>query len=139
MRAEWKDMPDWVDAVGRSPRLLLGLERGEQIGQPTLRRIETLLDWIPGYANVILEDPHANLTPEVAQPLQRRGIPPEDSRPLDDFTTDELLAELRLRFAELSLELHTPQRPTMTERQNGNDTTLEAMSPTQRREGGRNG
>jgi hypothetical protein len=135
MRAEWKDMGAWVDAVGRSSRLLLGLERGEQVGAPTLRTIEELLGWRPGYANVILEDPNADLSPEVGRPLRRLYAPPDDARPLDEFTTDELLAELRLRFAEMAVELHTPERPTMTERQDGNDRVLEAMSPKRRREG----
>lgn len=36
---------DWAGAVGRSSRVLLGLERGEKVGKDTLMRIEELLGW----------------------------------------------------------------------------------------------
>lgn len=36
---------DWADAVGRSSRVVLGLERGEKVGKDTLMRVEELLGW----------------------------------------------------------------------------------------------
>lgn len=45
---------DWVAQVGRSSRILLGLERGEQTGSGTLERIEDALGWPRGSTHRLL-------------------------------------------------------------------------------------
>jgi hypothetical protein len=137
LRAGWDDMADWVDAVGRSSRVLLGLERGETTGAGTLRRIEELLHWRPGYADVILTDESADLAPGLARAVEKGVAPPSGPRSLDEYTTEQLLDEVSLRYASLALELHNlSDRPVMVRRQDGPDEVWEPMSPAQRREAG---
>lgn len=133
IRAGWEDMTDWVDAVGRSSRVLLGLERGETTGAVTLRRIEELLHWRPGYADVLLADPNADLAPEVTREVERGVTPPSGPRELDEYTTEELLDEISLRYSSLALELHNLGHPAIVKRQNGQDESWEPMSPADRR------
>ena len=133
IRAGWEDMSDWVDAVGRTSRVLLGLERGETTGAVTLRRIEELLHWRPGYADVILTDPNADLAPDAARALEDVVAPPSTPRGLDYYTTEQLLDEVNLRYASLALELHNLGRRTMVKRQDGPDEVWEPLSPADRR------
>jgi hypothetical protein len=44
-RHGYSDTKEWADAVGRSSRQLLGFERGEPVGDQTIGRIESVLDW----------------------------------------------------------------------------------------------
>jgi hypothetical protein len=133
IRGGWTEIGDWADAVGRSTRILLGLERGETTGSATLRRIEDLLKWRPGYAGEILADEHADLAPNVTRALERGTGPPRPARDLDEFTTEELLDEVNLRYSSLALELHNLGHPTMTMRQEGPDEVWEPLSPAERR------
>jgi hypothetical protein len=140
VRAGWEDMSDWVDAVGRTSRVLLGLERGESTGAVTLRRIEELLKWRPGYADEILANESADLAPNVTRALERGTHPPAAARDLDEFTTEELLHEVNLRYSSLALELHNlSDRPVMVRRQDGPDEVWEPLSPAERRRAGESG
>lgn len=134
------NMANWSDAIGRSSRVLLGLERGEPTGAKTLRRIEEVLHWPPGYADRILEDQSADPAPDMPPELTERFEPfmPEP-RPLDAYTTAELLQEIEDRYDELSLEVHSLGRPAVTSRQEGTRTIIEPMSPAARREAMRRG
>lgn len=71
---------------------------------------------------------------DVPQPLSVRYDYTPPPRPLDHYTTAELIAEVEQRFAELALELHSVGRPAMASRQEGQDEVLEPMSPQQRRD-----
>lgn len=51
-----RSMADWSALVGRSSRVLLGLERGEPVGPDTLSAVEVVLGWDAGRASVILHD-----------------------------------------------------------------------------------
>lgn len=131
------NMANWADTIGRSTRILLGLERGEAAGAKTLRRIEEVLGWPPGYADRILSDPTVDTAPDLLPTLTEAFEPfIPDPRPLDAYTTTELLREVEDRYNELAFELHTLGRPTMTSRQedDGMTTVLEPMSPADRRE-----
>lgn len=137
LRARYDDMKDWAALVGRSTRQMQGLERGEQVGAPTLRLVETALSWRPGYADAILEDPHADLAPEVRRAAPDTTEPlPVEHRALDEYTTEELLNEVGARYSEMAYELHRRGIHVMTRRQEGNAEVWETMSPAQmRREG----
>lgn len=133
----WDDMPGWADAVGRSTRILLGLERGERVGAKTLREVEALLGWADGHADEILRNPAADTAPDVPRPLGGEWAPlPHEPRDLDKFTVGDLLAEIETRFAELSFELHQTGHPALTtrlERVGGvTQERLEPMSPAER-------
>lgn len=133
-RDDWADTAEWASVVGRSTRVMLGLERGEPTGAKTLRRIEDLLGWPVNYCDKILSDPHANLAPGVPRVLaEQYGYDPPP-RALDSYTTAELLHEVEQRFAETALELHAFGRPAMSAHQEGPDEVLEPMSPQQRRD-----
>lgn len=49
-----RDTKLWADKVGRSTRVLLGLERGEPVGDDTLELVELALGWPAGRCEVIL-------------------------------------------------------------------------------------
>ena len=53
-QAGYRDIKEWAEVVGRSTRVLLGLERGEKVGDDTLERIETALGWELGHCEVML-------------------------------------------------------------------------------------
>lgn len=128
------DMQEWASEIGRTTRVLLGLERGERTGAVTLRLIEDALNWPPGWCDVILDDPTADLAPEMPKPAPMDLAPFEpDARELDSYTTAELLAEVEDRFAHLALELHSLGRPTVTIRKEGQETVYEPVSPAARR------
>lgn len=55
IKAGFSDLKAWIEAVGRSDRMLLGLERGEPVGRGTLRNVEAALGWQPGTADGYLE------------------------------------------------------------------------------------
>lgn len=81
--AGYESMKLWADAVGRSTRQLLGLERGEPVGDTTLVKIEHLLDWPPGTAKGVL----------------RGGIPIRavQEKPQHELRLDDDQVEVRLR------------------------------------------
>lgn len=129
----WDDTNEWASVIGRSSRVLLGLERGEQTGARTLRRVEEVLSWPPGWCDRILDDSSVDRAPDVPRPLEmplRHDPPP---RPLDTYTAAQLLCELEDRFADMALELHAYGRPAVSERQEGQDTRIEPLSPEARR------
>jgi hypothetical protein len=47
IKAGYSDTQEWADAVGRSSRMLLGLERGEPVGSGTIDRVAITLGWNP--------------------------------------------------------------------------------------------
>lgn len=79
------DTQQWCDIVGRSDRMLLGLERGESVGKGTLRLIEDALGWDAGQAFTILDG---------ATPPTRDAVPAS----VRDATDEQLIEELRRRL-----------------------------------------
>lgn len=95
------DTNDWALTVGRSTRVVLGLERGEPVGRSTLTRVENALGWAPGRAWGILGEAtvtesnpqpaaegtrvavgHTRQSPE---PYLSRRDPDYDSMPIDEL------------------------------------------------------
>jgi hypothetical protein len=54
VKAGFRDTALWAARIGRSTRVLLGLERGEPTGRRTLLMIEEALDWPAGWCDLIL-------------------------------------------------------------------------------------
>lgn len=52
----YRNTQEWASAVGRSSRVVLGLERGEPTGDETLMRVEQLLDWPADFAWNVLDN-----------------------------------------------------------------------------------
>lgn len=133
-RAGHRDMKEWALLVGKSTRILLGLERGEPVGRNTLRDIEELLHWPPGYCDVILTDPSADLAPETKRPGKSIGALPDEELPLDEYSTEELLEEVRSRYVSLAYTLQNETGAvTTTSRTEGNATIYETISPAELR------
>lgn len=104
--AEGWDTQEWSEIVGRSDRVLLGLERGEPVGQRTLRLIEDALGWDAGEASRALAG-HAD------PPSQRaRG----GTASPEDLSDEQLLAEVARRFARTVPEGVTVRRRTRGDR-----------------------
>jgi hypothetical protein len=82
-RAGYSDTRRWSELVGRSSRMLLGLERGEQVGPKTLARVEGALGWPVGWTHRILAG-EADAPP-----------PPEPTGTASAPTDDLLRAEIR--------------------------------------------
>jgi hypothetical protein len=53
-RAGYRDTAKWAARIGRSTRVLLGLERGEPTGGRTLLLVEEALGWPAGWTDRIL-------------------------------------------------------------------------------------
>lgn len=86
LAAGHRDTAAWADKVGRSTRVLLGLERGERQGRKTLEAVELALEWPAGKAHRILfgsSDDDETEEP-AAQPVglgldaEADGLPSED-------------------------------------------------------------
>lgn len=60
-RAGYTDTQRWSEAVGRSSRMVLGLERGEAVGKGTLDRVAAVLDWHPGVPYAVLSTGRAEV------------------------------------------------------------------------------
>lgn len=134
LRAGHKDMRDWALVVGRSSRILEGLERGEKVGKGTLREVENVLRWPPGHATTVLDDPTADLAPDSPRTAPNNGISLlDEERPLDAYTTDQLLDEVGARYTELAAELQRHGYAMLSERKDRHITRREALSPTERR------
>lgn len=87
----YQNTQDWAAAVGRSSRIVLGLERGEPTGEETLLRIETLLGWPTDYAWQILRS---------AEPPEPVNTSPAASDGRVDLTAvpiEDIFAELARR------------------------------------------
>lgn len=56
IRAGYSDTQQWATAVGRSTRMLLGLERGEAVGNGTLDLVAATLEWPDELPYTILDD-----------------------------------------------------------------------------------
>lgn len=52
----FRDTTKWAQVVGRSSRVLLGLERGEPTGEETLELVSEALNYDSQWAALILED-----------------------------------------------------------------------------------
>ncbi len=57
LEAGYSDTKRWAAAVGRSSRMLLGLERGEPVGDGTLDRVAIALKWAQETPYRFLADP----------------------------------------------------------------------------------
>jgi hypothetical protein len=53
-RAGYRTTKSWADVLGRSTRTVLGLERGEPVGEDTLERIAAVLSWPPDVMYALL-------------------------------------------------------------------------------------
>lgn len=77
-RAGYSDTRRWAELVGRSSRMLLGLERGEHVGPKTLAKVEAALGWPVGWTHRILAGeadgppPTTPATPTPSDPAERR-------------------------------------------------------------------
>lgn len=90
------DTDEWASLVGRTSRVLLGLERGEKTGEETLRRVEELLGWAEGSIESILAGGEPTLVPE--QPTQGRPlsvVPTTMEQVPDELEDNEVLAAIR--------------------------------------------
>lgn len=54
-KAGFRDTTAWAAEVGRSTRMLLGLERGEPVGDETIERVAEALGWELSWAYQLLE------------------------------------------------------------------------------------
>jgi hypothetical protein len=98
LRAGYSDTRAWSEAVGRSSRQLLGLERGEQVGRKTLLLVEAALDWPAGWCERYLAG-------------QESGQPEEPPAEAVTITDDELLMKIeQLRTLADSLEADVRKR-----------------------------
>ena len=86
----FSDTQQWCEIVGRSDRMLLGLERGEPVGKGTLRLIEDALDWPAGHATRVLAGE------ALAGPARVATVAPSSIREASD---EQLVEELRRRLA----------------------------------------
>lgn len=85
IRAGFTDTQQWADAVGRSTRMLLGLERGEAVGNGTLDLVAAALEWDPEQPYEILEDVAAAKIPP--SPLPDIVTPATEDDPEFEFLT----------------------------------------------------
>ena len=117
------DTQQWCEIVGRSDRMLLGLERGEPVGKGTLRLIEDALDWPAGQTTRIL----------AGQPIS----PPEPPAPASvrEATDDQLIEELRRRLVERQVAsdgASIATEPHVSVSQDENGIVLDVSKRTQR-------
>jgi transcriptional regulator with XRE-family HTH domain len=111
------DTKAWATAVGRSSRMLLGLERGEPVGPKTIEAVGQALGVEPWALFGILSDPSATSTGPGLSPSRVRDLKSAYEREtglpvaaasvgLQDYTNVELLREvgrrMDVRAAELS-------------------------------------
>lgn len=105
VEAGFGDTKDWVARIGRSDRVLLGLERGEHTGQHTLRLIEAAIGWPVGSCEDYLSG-----GPE---PAQRSTVRPSAEGadvahlrdPLRDGLDEQAERELERQAALLRLDV----------------------------------
>lgn len=109
-RCGYERASDWATAVGRSGRLLLGLERGEPAGDTTLRVIEEVLRWPYRTTDQILaKEPPGNSSHSfsewlsfIVQPdptVVHRWVSTR-AQSLHEASDEDLLAEVARRLAE---------------------------------------
>jgi hypothetical protein len=98
-RAGYRDTAKWAARIGRSTRVLLGLERGEPTGGRTLLLVEEALDWPSGWTDRIL-------TGEVSGPPELASVgSSDDAAPLFRYQrppglSDEEWDDLRRQHAD---------------------------------------
>lgn len=88
LRAGYKDTQQWADIVGRSSRMLLGLERGEPVGDGTLDLVAAALGWTP-------EEPYEVLEGIQAASAGEQPALPEESVGAGDEAEFEFLTRVR--------------------------------------------
>lgn len=94
--AGFGELADWVAAVGRTDRVLLGLERGETVGDGTLRGIAHALGADLATLYSILS------TGSVGPPGQDAGyVASPGERVASGVTDDEVLREIRAMRADM--------------------------------------
>lgn len=114
--AGYADTGKWADAIKRSTRVALGVERGEQAGVNTYSAIEDALGWLRGTCYRILAglDPDEVLRGTVGGDAQNAGRGTEDhvNAPGDTveagITNEDLLREIvrsRAEFDQIRAEV----------------------------------
>lgn len=108
-QADYADTKKWADAVGRSTRMLLGLERGEPVGAKTLEAIAEALGVTNWSLFEILDKGQADWASSSGQAVEdaRKRYEDETGLEADDanvtllgvFSDGELLAEIGRRLA----------------------------------------
>ena len=92
----YPDTKRWASVVGRSSRMLLGLERGEPVGRGTLTKVAKALGWPQQFIWDYLEDP-------TATPPQQHTPEANERRILDisglDAVDQERLVDLYRRLS----------------------------------------
>ncbi|VXB83489.1 hypothetical protein [Aeromicrobium sp. 9AM] len=91
IRAGYTDTQTWADAVGRSTRMLLGLERGEAVGNGTLDLVAAALEWTPEEPYEVLEGLELADAPPVPLPGEGGSV----SAVADDGPEFEFLTRVR--------------------------------------------
>lgn len=92
MQAGHRSTERWAHLVGRSTRVVQGLERGERQGNGTLQRIEAALDWPAGTAHRILagDQPPGPVSTVQSEVVPLFHDPGPGARSLDiAWTTDD--------------------------------------------------
>lgn len=97
-----RETTDWAVAVGRSGRTLLGLERGEPVGDETLELIEQALGWVAGEAHRILMDASAAGGRNVGATVEAEG---HVTRPGENDLSKKPMEQLRLEIDERLSEM----------------------------------
>lgn len=107
----------WADAVDRSTRVVLGLERGEPQGAGTLERVASVLGWPPDLPHKILSNPSAYATIGLStaigasdEPVTADNIDPR----LNNI--ERQIDALWRRLEELGGTVHVP-KPEVSKRQ----------------------
>ena len=101
----------WADRVGRSTRVLLGLERGERVGDDTLELVETALGWTLGRCEEILAGQPHRPDLDLADPDRARGLSVvpgilDEPEPTEDEDNEVLAAVLRDPFLDEDAKAH---------------------------------
>jgi hypothetical protein len=83
VKAGYRDTARWAATLGRSTRVVLGLERGEPTGRRTLLMVEEALDWPLGWCDLILTGKETG-PPTDAPPAFVGPAADADPRPVGD-------------------------------------------------------
>lgn len=95
-RVGFENSNDWAAAVGRSSRVLLGLERGEKTGEDTLGRVEQLLGWAEDSCQRVLDGGEPTLASEDRPAGPSLSVVPTTVVPVPPSDEDnEVLAAIR--------------------------------------------
>lgn len=85
---EYRDTQDWADALDRSDRVVLAMERGEKVGDDTISRAEAALGWPEDHAFRMLADPKITAPPHPAAPTTEQRAAVQALADAYRFTTE---------------------------------------------------